>query len=104
MARERRRACEASWSWLLAAWLDWPRFGAATRTRHAHPDAIRARIVHSGATRWSDVWLSVQTECRRENQELEADLELAQEDKAAMGDELEALEARLRQHTRAGNS
>jgi len=50
------------------------------------------------------VWLSVQTECRRENQELEADLELAQEDKAAMGDELEALEARLRQHTRAGNS
>ena len=72
--------------------------------KHAHPDAIRARIVYSGATRWSDVWLSVQTECRRENQELEADLELAQEDKAAMGDELEALEARLRQHTRAGNS
>ena len=72
--------------------------------RHAHRDAIRARIVYSGATRWSHVWLSVQTECRRENQELEADLELAQEDKAAMGDELEALEARLRQHTRAGNS
>ena len=100
-ARARRRACGASWSWLLAAW---PRFGAATRTRRAHPDATRARTVYSGATRWSDVWLSVQTECRRENQELEADLELAQEDKVAMGDELEALEARLRQHTRAGNS